>query len=181
MDVDVADDSLAVDYEDGPFRVALFPFDPVFPGNRGEWRKIAQQGKRNSSQAFRPCLQAGDVIHTDTQDLGIESFELGQFSLVGRNLVRSNGGPGQGKEGKDYGAPAQQRFKPGLLIQVARQGKVRGFLPDFHFHFFPPITFAPVSLPRAGIKLLPQNVRKGWRKCMGIEPTCRLAQTAHWI
>ena len=126
MDVDVADDSLAVDYEDGPFRVALFPFDPVFPGNCGEWRKIAQQGKRNSSQAFRPCLQAGDVIHADTQDLGIESFELGQFSLVGRNLVRSNGGPGQGKEGDQDIVPAQVFAELDGFILVALEGEIRG-------------------------------------------------------
>jgi len=34
---------------------------------------------------------------------------------------------------------------------------------------------------RESRKKRPRIKKKEWRKCMGIEPTCRLAQTAHRI
>lgn len=71
VDVDVADDSLLVDDEDRPFREAFFPLDAVFTRHLSQGAEIAQQRKRDAAQTFCPCLEAGDVINTDAQDLGI--------------------------------------------------------------------------------------------------------------
>lgn len=63
--------------------------------------EIAQQGKTDPSQALGPRLQAGDMVNTDAQNLGIQSRELGFLSLVRRDLAASDGGKGKREKGQD--------------------------------------------------------------------------------
>jgi hypothetical protein len=73
------------------------------------------------------------MVHTDAQNLGIQSLELGLFSFVRWDLVRSYRRPGQREESKhDISPPqtAQGHLRP----QVAGQVKIRRALTDFNFH-----------------------------------------------
>lgn len=62
--------------------------------------EITQQGVGDTSQAFCPGFQARLAVNADTQDLGIDPIEPVQTGLVGWDLARSYGGPGQREKGQ---------------------------------------------------------------------------------
>lgn len=71
MDIDIANDPLFIDHENRPFGEPFRPLNPIFTGNLAQGTEIAQEGKGDAAETLRPCLEAGDVINTDAQDLGI--------------------------------------------------------------------------------------------------------------
>lgn len=71
MDVDVTNNSLFVDNKNRPLRESFSPFYSVFSGNLAKGAEITQKRKRNTAEAFCPSLQAGNMVNTDTQNLGI--------------------------------------------------------------------------------------------------------------
>ena len=101
MNVDVADDPLLVDDEKGAFGVAFGSQDAVPPRDRTVGPEVTQERIVHPAKALRPSLEARDMIDADAQNLGIQSRELGVFSLVGRDLPASNGCPCLREEGKD--------------------------------------------------------------------------------
>src|SRR5512136_2772266 len=111
--------------------------NPILPSNRAVWPKVAQKGIADAPQAFRPSGQTGNVIHADAQNLGIRFRELGLISLVSRNLIRSDRGPGQGKERQDDVVTAQVT-QLDRLSQLTGKCEVGGLLPYFQAHSLPP-------------------------------------------
>jgi hypothetical protein len=57
--------------------------------------KIGDERVRNSAQRFAPGLLGKDRIATDSQNLAMDSFELGALRFVGRNLFVSGGSKGK--------------------------------------------------------------------------------------
>jgi hypothetical protein len=133
MDVDVADDPAPVEDEQGAFGVAFGSQDAVLTRNRTMWPEVAQERVVHPSKALCPRLEAGHMVNADAQNLGIQSRELGVFSLVGRDLAASNGGPGQREEGKDH-VLSPQVTQGDVLVQVTGQRELRGFLSDSKDH-----------------------------------------------
>lgn len=64
--------------------------------------EIGDEWIGNAAQGFAPRLLGKNRITTDSQDLAIQSFELGELRFVGRNLLVSNGGKGKGVEGEHH-------------------------------------------------------------------------------
>ncbi len=60
--------------------------------------EIGNEGIRDTAQRFAPRLLGKNRITTDSQNLAIQSFELGELRFVGRNLLVSEGGKGKGME-----------------------------------------------------------------------------------
>ncbi len=58
--------------------------------------EIGNEGIRDTAQGFTPCLLGKNWITTDSQNLAIQSFELGELRFVGRNLLVSECGKGKG-------------------------------------------------------------------------------------
>ncbi len=71
VDVDIADDPALIHHKDRPLGMSLRAQHPVLHCHRPMRPEVAQQGVVHPSQAFRPGLQAGDMIYAYTQDLGI--------------------------------------------------------------------------------------------------------------
>jgi hypothetical protein len=71
VNIDVADDSFLIHDEKRPFRFTLGTEDVVFFGNRAMRPEIAEEGEADTTQAFSPGLQAGNMVNADAQDLGI--------------------------------------------------------------------------------------------------------------
>jgi hypothetical protein len=90
--------------------------------------EVAQQGIADASQAFRPSGQAGDVIYADAQNLGIRFRKLGFIGLVSRNLIRSDRGPGQGKERQDD-VVAAQLAQLHILAKMTGKCEIGSLLP----------------------------------------------------
>jgi len=116
---------LLVNDENGTFSGTVGAQDAVFLGDITVRPEIAEQGVIYSTKVFSPGDQGGDRVNTYTQNLGIQSRELGLFDLIQRDLSRSYRGPGGGEECKDNVRTAQvaQRNR---LSQVGREGKIRG-------------------------------------------------------
>jgi hypothetical protein len=141
VDVDITNDSLFIDHENCPFGKPFRPLDPIFAGNLTQGIKIAQKRERDAAEAFRPCFEAGDVINTDAQDLGIESRELAKLGFVRRDLVRSDRCPGQGEKCQHHGCFSTESTQSHRFVQVARECKIRSLLPDGHSHDNPPFLY----------------------------------------
>ena len=71
MDIDVTDDAVVIDDEDGSLSVPFAPEDAVFHCHFPMRPEIAEDGIVDAAKCFRPCLQAGNVINADAQNLGI--------------------------------------------------------------------------------------------------------------
>ena len=95
--------------------------------------EIAEQRVADAAHAFGPRLQCGNLVYRDAQNLSIQSLELGQISLVRRDLARSYWRPGQRKKSKDN-IFSPQVAQLHLAPQMCRQAKVRRFLPHLEFH-----------------------------------------------
>ena len=78
----------------------------------------------NSTKILCPGDQAGNRVNAYTQNLGIQSRELGLFDLVQRDLSRSYGCPGGWEECQDDVRAAQVAERD-RLSQVGWEGKVR--------------------------------------------------------
>ena len=101
MHVHVADDAALVDHEDCALRIALAAQHTVELCHLAMRVEVAEKRVGDAPQAFRPCPQAVFAVNTETQDLGLDPFEPGQCGLVRWDSTRSDGGPGQRKEGQD--------------------------------------------------------------------------------
>ena len=64
------------------------------------------------------------MIYADAQDLGVQSRKLGMFSLVRRDLTRSDRRPGKRIEHNHHILAAQVAQGKGFP-QVRRQGEIR--------------------------------------------------------
>ncbi len=102
VDVDISDESLLIDDEDGPFRVAFGPQNAVLLCHRAMGPEVAKERIVDPTKAFRPCLETGNMVYADAQNLGIRPRKLGVFGLVGRDLAASNGGPRQREKGQNH-------------------------------------------------------------------------------
>ena len=118
MNIDVTDDALFIDDENGPLGMPFAAQHAVLFGHFAMGPEITQQGIVDAAQAFSPGLQTGYMIDTDAQNLGVQSREFGFFSLVGRDLIGSYRCPGEGKECQYHILPAQIT-QGDLFIQVA--------------------------------------------------------------
>ncbi len=101
--VDVADDAPFIQHEKRPFGMAvIFAEDIVAFGHQAVRPEVAQQRVRDAAHRFGPCLEGINMINADTQNLGIQSRELGLSAFVRRDLRRSYGGERQRVERQDY-------------------------------------------------------------------------------
>ena len=89
--------------------------------------EVAQKRKADPAQTLRPRFQTGDMINADTQNLGVQSRELGLLSFVRRDLTRSYGGPCQ-REERQHDVAATKIAQGNSLILMAGQGKIRCFV-----------------------------------------------------
>jgi hypothetical protein len=72
VNVDVADDTVLIEEENRPFRVALDGAkDAVFLDYRGVGPKIAEKGVVDAAEAFGPGYKGRNMVDGDAQDLGI--------------------------------------------------------------------------------------------------------------
>lgn len=94
VNIDVLDDTFLINDEQGAFAVPFATQDAICRRDCAMRPEIGEQGKADPAQAFSPCLQAGNMIDADAQNLGIQSRELGLFSLVRRDLAASYRRPG---------------------------------------------------------------------------------------
>jgi hypothetical protein len=139
VDVNISDNAILVDEKQRPLRTSfLGTQNSVLRGNRAMGPKVAQERIADTSQAFRPGGQTGNVIYADAQNLGIRFRELGLIGLVSRNLARSDRGPGHGEEGQDD-VVAPQLTQRHFLAKVTGKREIRGLLSYFQTHWLPPI------------------------------------------
>ena len=73
MNVNVAEVPIRINNKDGSFAASFFAQDVIFPAYRAVRPEVAQQRVIDAPQTFRPCLQTGDVINADAQNLDIQS------------------------------------------------------------------------------------------------------------
>ena len=99
--IDVADDAVFVDDEDDAVAVAVVGENAVFLGHFTVRPEIGQERIGDPAQRFGPGFVAGDGIDRDTQDLGVEGFELFQIVLIARYLFTSDRGPVEGIKGQN--------------------------------------------------------------------------------
>src|SRR5437763_513400 len=95
MDVDVADDALLVDDDDGALAdsLVLFP-DAVFLRHFALGMEVGE--KRivfDSAEGFCKRYVAGNAVNRYAHDLGIIPFKVGHFGLISRHLHGSDRGP----------------------------------------------------------------------------------------
>ena len=95
--------------------------------------EIAEKGVVYPAQAFSPGDQTIGGVNAYTQNLGIQSRELGAFSLVERDLLTSYWRPGKGEEGQDD-VPAAQGTKRDWLAQMRREGEIRRGSANLNSH-----------------------------------------------
>ena len=96
--------------------------------------KVAEQWIGNASQAFRPGGQAGNAVHTKTQNLGLDPFKPVQNGLVRRDLARSDRRPGQWEEGQHDILLVAKIADPDGATEMAFQTDIRGRLTDVKGH-----------------------------------------------
>lgn len=65
------------------------------------WVKIAQERVGDATKALCPCLEGWYTVHTDPQNLGFDPIKPIKSNLVGWDLARSYGRPGQWKKCQD--------------------------------------------------------------------------------
>lgn len=101
--------------------------------------EIGDEWIGNAAQGFAPRLLGKNRITTDSQDLAIQSFELGELRFVGRNLLVSNSGKGKGVESEHYillAAIITQLDFESLHFGFgddAGRGEIRRNITDFEF------------------------------------------------
>src|SRR5206468_4053523 len=101
VNVDVTDDSLLINDENGALGKAFCPKDTILQGGQSMRPEITQQGIRNVAKRLRPCLNRRQCVNTEAQDLGVIPRELGEVLLVSRYLNGSDGGESQGVKRHD--------------------------------------------------------------------------------
>ena len=102
--VDIADDALLVDDDDGALAdpLVLFP-DAVFFGDFALGMEIGE--KRvvlNPAERFGKRYMTGNTVNRNAHDLGVIPFKVGRFGLISRHLYGSNRGPVEGVKHEDY-------------------------------------------------------------------------------
>ena len=137
MDIHVTKDALLIDDKDGAFTVPLLAQDAVLFCHRTMRVKITQERIRYATQAVRPGFEAGNTVHTKTQDLGLHPFEPVQQDLVGRDLSRSDRGPRQGEESKDN-VTTTELGKTDFPTLVVLEGEIGSFFTNTRGHMESP-------------------------------------------
>ena len=97
----VADDALFVHNEDRSLGEALGTKDAVLLRYFAVRPEVAQQRDLARTQRLGPGGVRRCAVYAYTQNLGIYRLEAFQVGFVGRDLLRSNGRPGQRVEGKN--------------------------------------------------------------------------------
>ena len=97
--------------------------------------EIAQKGVAYTSKAVCPRFQAGYMVYTDAQNLGIQSHPLCLISFVRWDLACSDRRPCQGEECQDDIGPFEIA-QGDSSIQVAGQSKIWDALSNWWFHSF---------------------------------------------
>jgi hypothetical protein len=133
VDVDIPDNSLPVEDEEGAFRVSLHSEHAVPFGDLAVGPEIAQQGEADVSEALRPRFENGYMIDADAQNLGVQSRELGELGLIRRDLVASDRREGLGEEGQ-HDVLTPQVAQRDVLVEVTGQCKIRSFLAGDQLH-----------------------------------------------
>jgi len=129
VNVHVTHAALFVNDEEGALRSSILTQNAKALGDLAVRVEVAQKWVGDASQAFGPRGEARNAVHTDTQNLGIQPFEAAQCGLVRRDLVCSNGCPGQWEEGDDNILFATVVVQVDLPPVVALQCEIRGLLP----------------------------------------------------
>ncbi len=128
MDIDIANNPALINDKNRSLAIPLRTSDSIKVGDRGI-RKIAQQRKAYASETFRPSLKTWDVVDTDAQHLSMIPFESSRIGLIGRDLIRSDRGPGKREKGQHDVAFTSERTESNATSQVTGKRKVRSFLP----------------------------------------------------
>lgn len=122
--IDVTDDALFIQDEDGAFGVAFLPQHAELLRHRAVRPKIRKQRVGDAAKVFGPGGEAGDGIHADTQNLGVQSRETGHFGFVKRDLLRSYGRESQ-REKSEHHILAAVIAERDICSQLRGQGEIR--------------------------------------------------------
>ena len=101
VDIHVADDALLVNHKDRALGRTHGAQNAERFGHLAVRPKVAQEWIRDAAQTLCPCPEAVRAVYADTQNLGTHPFEPVKCGLVGRDLGRSDGGPGKGEKRDD--------------------------------------------------------------------------------
>ena len=107
VNVGIADKAKFIHNKDGALRGTIRAQHTVSFRNSAVRPEVAQQRVVDSAQALSPRLQAGDMVNTQAQNLGIQSREQSILGFVRRDLPGSYGRPGQRKEHQHHVFSAQ--------------------------------------------------------------------------
>jgi hypothetical protein len=147
VDVYVADNTVLVHDEQGPLAASILAEYTIHLGHRPMRPEITEQRKADAAQALGPGLQARHMVHTDTQHLGIVPFERTQIQLVRRDLVRSDGRPGQREKGDQNVMFALIFAELDFVVQVTLEPEIWSFHTNLDYHTDPPCVFL-ISISR---------------------------------
>ena len=75
MHIDVADDALLVDDEQGAFALAIGTQDAELLSHPAVRPEVAEQRIGDAAQAFAPCPQAIFAVYAQTQNLGLDPIK----------------------------------------------------------------------------------------------------------
>jgi hypothetical protein len=128
VDVHIADHAHLIDDEYGSLAEAFLAQDAKSLGNLPVRVEIAQQREGDTAQTLSPCLEAGDAVNADTQDLGLDPIEPVECGLVGWDLARSYGRPGKREKGQNHIAFSMVVAQPDGLSEVTFQHQFRSAL-----------------------------------------------------
>ena len=99
MDIHIADLSLFVDHEQGPFRRAVGTQHTELFRDRTVRPEIGQDGKPEIPHLIRPGKKRGNVVHGDPEKDRVVGFEHLLHDIVAGPLIRTDRRPG----GRDKG------------------------------------------------------------------------------
>jgi len=83
--------------------------------------KVREERIRNAAQGFAPGAIRENWVAADSQNLAIQSIELGALRFVGWNLFLSGGGEGERVKRED------DIFSPNIIIQMDVNPRDFGF------------------------------------------------------
>src|SRR5262249_50604018 len=129
VDRDLCDLALFIDQEiDAPADLAGFIIETVLLGDVAA--PIAEQ-REGDVDFLRPCGVAEGAIHTDTQDLGVCSFQPLQILLEVLHLLGSTTGEGKDVKRQRDVLLAFEVVKRNLVFEsLVAQGEIRRHVPD---------------------------------------------------
>src|SRR5512137_2079541 len=98
VNVDVADDTLLVDDEEGPLTRAVGAEHPVRCGHPPVRVEVGEHREPELAHLVCPGVESGDVVHGDPKQRCIILIEEIHYNIVTGPLVRAHGRPGGGDE-----------------------------------------------------------------------------------